>query len=277
MKEMVDAGPISRDEAVFCNHLESPREFSCRFPGLRSLLVYQNPTMQFQEEVRIRLTPRKEPGDPVNGDYWVFPDLEIRIEVDAITEETRVSSARLIVEVREVDVLLPTEPNDIRFRNECYIPHAHQIDPSIEAFVKASKFDLLGESRLKTPSNLTLPIAAHSIRKASSLDQTPVFETGPDVPVDYVFANLEHRSCCTEPAPHWNTEYTIIEAGTTGGGRDEIRVIWDEKSEIGHDFLSFQSRARRLEKLIQSVRSGFFQPHGTFPSTDTLADKENGE
>lgn len=276
MKKKVDAEQILMHQEVFRNHLKSLREFSCSFPGLRNLLTYRNPTMQFQEELRIRLTPCKEPGDTDNEDR-VFPDLEIRVNIDAITKETQVSSARLIVEVREVDLLLPGERIDIRFRNECYIPYSYQIDPSITAFVKASKFELSGESRLKTPSNLTLLVASHSIWKASLLDEPPIFETGPDVLVGYTFASLEHRSYCTEPAPHWNIEYTVIEAGMTGGRRDEIRVILDEKSEIGLDVESFRRRVKRMEHFIHDVRSRDFQSHAKFRRPETLLDREDGK
>lgn len=145
--------------------LKSQRELFGGFPGLRTVLQDANPDMEVSEDIRVRLRPLPKVNNK-EQDGRIFPNLELRINADPITKTCHLSSARLIVDRREVDLLLPTEIADIRFCTETHIPSEAKIDPRILKFVESSNLDVFSRAALKTPLELSLTIPARSVRKA---------------------------------------------------------------------------------------------------------------
>lgn len=188
-----------------------------------------------REELRIILTPAHK-TDPA-GSPRVFPGLILYARIDPDTKEASLAEVRLILEEREADLLLPDEAADIRFLAESFLPAAGEVDPEIMKFFKASFLDVTGHQRLRTPQNLRLLIPAHAVRMISedssdastsnsSLPPEEAAKSG--VSVEYTFTSLEHCSVIAgfDVDSGFRIQYSVVEAGETGGKRDELRMMF---------------------------------------------------
>lgn len=249
------------------NQLQSRRSFYSNFPGMRWFL-FSRPKPWFKgicleessrEDLRIRLTP-SQPKRMHEGKETIFPDLELRLTIDVEKKEAKLDSVRLIVDQGHVDLLLPEEITDVRFLTECYIPGGCQIDPQISNFVNAgnlSDLSVFKQDRLDTPATLRVSIPTYATRsRSTSASKIYNFnvDTGPDVPVEYTFANWAHRSYCTNIADKPELEFAVIKAGQTGGRRNEVRVVWQGHSRSIADFTRYFLHVRDLvDQFGQSI------------------------
>lgn len=207
--------------------IRSRREFLTTVPRLRQFLMEMGSTnMKQHEELFIRLIPSHlSASETVSAKD--LPDLDIRIAINTESQTISLRSVRLIVRERQSDVLLPDELMDLRLVVESYLPASKQVDQRILDFVEASNLDILGQDRLKTPASLTISIPPHAIRSRARTSNAAL-DPGSEVQVNYIFAGLSHRSFLQDEYLKYCLEYSTIEAGRTGGRRDELRLSLPE-------------------------------------------------
>ncbi len=239
----------------------SRREFFTNFSGMRNFLQSGGfkKTEESKEEFWIRLMPSQmQTQTQRQGQANLFPSLDLRVDINANTKKPSLASVRLVIREKELDLLLPGEAIDIRFLSESYVPSGEQIDPRISKFIQNSSLDILGEERLKTPTNLTILIPPHAIRRLiGPADDTTNNTDPPEVELDlveYTFSSLEHRSSISGIASGLNMYYTVIEAGRTGGRREELRMVLPEPNATPNQNASPDSSAA-LERLHDTARN----------------------
>ena len=244
--------------------IKSPREFLTIVPRLHEFLgELQSRNLKQKRELFIRLTPsRWSSSQTVSTND--LPDLDIRVAIDTENRMVKLDSVKLVVSERQSDCLFPDEVMDLRFAAESYLSAGKSVDQRIHDFVEASNLNIWGEDRLKTPASLQLSIPPHAIRPRRgppSLSQTPGSETN----VDYVFAGLSHRSSFQVEYLEYNLEYSIIEAGRTGGRRDEFRLHLPEFADTPNTrerFVSFFKAALSLAQDLGPTKKYLLERRG---------------
>jgi len=233
--------------------IQSRREFLTTVPRLRQFLTEMgSKNLKQYEELSIRLIPSHlSASDTVSAKD--LPDLDIRIAIITDSQTTSLRSVRLIVGERQSDVLLPDELMDLRFVVESYLPASKQVDQRILDFVEASNLNILGQDRLKTPASLTISIPPHAIRsraRTSNADLDP----GSEIQVNYIFAGLSHRSSLQDDFLKYRLEYSTIEAGRTGGRRDELRLSLPETIHANDTTKVFASFFKAAHVMVQDFK-----------------------
>lgn len=244
----------SKPDPVLQAFFNSRREILTSITSPRSYLQKRRLSdSRKSEELRIMLTPTQKTDLEVPSRE--LPGLMLYVRIDPDTKEASLSEVSLVLEEREVDLLLPDEATDIRFITESFLPAAREVDPTIVKFFKASYLDVTGHQRLRTPKNLTLLVPAHIIRTLSAVSGTsktassgpqPGEETKTGVSVEYIFTSLEHRSVVAgfDVDSGFRVRYSFVEAGETGGRRDELRMMFVEqrpKNREGHGRIPLHS------------------------------------
>ncbi|KAG8534034.1 uncharacterized protein KY384_000877 [Bacidia gigantensis] len=174
----------------------------------------------------ISLTPNLQPGHPV-ASVAVLPELELKILIDDETNSVKLSEANLVMREIDIDILMPGNTSDIRLSRRAFLRSEH-FDPIIQRFVNESNFDVWGNERLTTPNQLTLHVPQHAIwPHAARKTQPPSYsDMKGGLTVDYIVTGLEHRSSIvTTYNANTDMHYNMIEAGRTGGRREEIVLI----------------------------------------------------
>lgn len=265
-KQAVSANQGRGRDSAFCGALASRREFLSTFAGLRVLvssdlegIQKDNPGWKSYQDLCIRLVPSQNGDVPIGG-KCILPDLELRLDINQQTKETALVGVRLISDRRKVDLLLPEEIADVRFLAKSYVPAAlHRIDPQMSDFIKSSNLNIFGQGRLKTPTTLSVLIPRCSVQDISQLtlsDGIRVLDPGPDIPVNYTFSSLEHRSYLSKQVGQSELEYVMIEAGKIGGRRIEARLKLRNFSKPNeqNEFLNcFQNVHRFFERFREST------------------------
>lgn len=194
-------------------------------PNLISLLNFSELTLRKRtSEIRIRLSPSTQQTQD-NYNNVAFPNLELWIGIDEKTKTTHLRKSRLIVTERESDLLLPDKGVDIQFAAQSYLDSTSHSDPSIFEFVQNSNLNIGGTSRIQTPANLTLSVPRRALRAESSVADLPALDNNSELPVEYVFAGLDHRSQLRFQYRGLEMTCTTIEAGQTGGRRTEVHLL----------------------------------------------------
>lgn len=222
--------------------INSRREILTSTIGPRSYMQRSRLSdIEESEELRIMLTPAQEMD--LAGPIRVFPGLMLYIRIDPDTKEASLAEVRLTHEEREVDLLLPDKAADIRFLTESFQSAAGEVDPEIKKFFEASYLNVTGHQRLRTPKNLTLLIPSHATRTSSGASSdSKTTNSGPPpkevakagVLVEYIFTSLEHWSVVAgfDADSGFRLQYSIVEAGETGGRRDELRMMFVKHQPI---------------------------------------------
>lgn len=236
--------------------LNSQHEFLTKIPGLRSFLQHSRlADIEESEELRIRLFPDQETGAKCQQN--VFPDLDINLDINRTSEKVSFASSRLVFPEGEVHLLLPDEGTDIRFLSRSFVPSGEHPSPNISTFIENSNLNVFGQDRLRTPTNLTLSVPSHAIRpvfgtKGDAINNACGPETSPDILVNYTFARLEHRSSFSGRISGGNVRYTVIEAGKTGGKREELRMVME--APISASQTPCPSRVAELRRFVEAAR-----------------------
>ena len=190
----------------------------------------QNPRQT--HELRIRLRPAAESYHMVKGSlsrtsksYQTVkescPDIDLFIDIDWDKKRTKLKDARLISDDRISDLMLPEEAVDVRLEAHSYLTFSkNNIDPNILSFIDSSNLDMWGTDRLRTPSRIQLSVPKYVIGPRSSSGQ--LADGGESVKVEYTFLSLEQRSSLHLEYESYPLIYTTIEAGRSGGRRDEL-------------------------------------------------------
>lgn len=273
LSQTIQTKNVSLRSTTLRNGLYTQRHLFCGFPGLRLMLQDANPGPQVCEDLRIRLRPSPE-SLAEEGDRRVFPDVELRIKCDLATKSCVFSSARLILDGKEVDLLLPTEMVDIRFCTTSHILSGAKTDIEILKYLSSSKFDVFADQALTFPNTVSLSIPPHLVRKppgktASTKKAAATKEAAPkskspqgssslegtaDIDVKYSLSTLEHWSYMSGNIEGLNFRYAIITSGTTRT-REEIRVELHEQ-EVGSapDVEAFMAQFPVLWGMIAKLR-----------------------
>ena len=198
------------------------RAFVTTTPGMTRILEASAVSMLPMERLVVRMVPMSTPALPLAVMDCV-PQLEIVIRLHAKERATSLVAARLVLVHGELDLLLPSHRTDLRFVRRLYLySNQEQNDPRLTDFINASNLDIWGSERLRTPNDLQLLIPACSILGTGEDESVPVSGL---LPVDYKFAGLEHRSNLNLPlVGSSRPQYTTIEAGRTGGRREELAI-----------------------------------------------------
>lgn len=182
--------------------------------------------MHLRERLRVRLHPIYETKLQDNPRQPPLPDLQLDLEIGPELSEPKLKSARLVIEDRVVDVLLPKYTMDMRFNTQLCVFAQKDIDPAISRFLEASDLNLLGGQRLRTPSDLSISIPKFAIHPKSIFQEAE----GSHLAAVYTFASIEHLSSIIIPVQkgqRFELSYTTIEAGQAGGRRSEVRLTTD--------------------------------------------------
>ena len=232
--------------------VKSGREFLTTIPGLREFLRdLPSRHMIEQEQLFIRLTPTRWSGSQANPTN-TLPDLEIRVAIDTENRTVGLHSVKLVVGETQSDVLLPDEAMDLRFFAETHLPTGRHVDQRILHFIESSNLNIWGQDRLKTPASLQLLIPPHALRSQTGKSK-PAVDPDSEIQVDYVFAGLSHRSFFRVPYLEFKLEYSIIEAGRTGGRRDELRISLPEQNQVDHNRERFTAFFKAAQVLAQNL------------------------
>ena len=235
------------------------RTFSTTVPGITRIVEAGTILNRSTERLMVRMVPGFFPKLPSTS-MLRAPQLEIQINIHAEEKKTTLAAARLVLSHDELDLLLPSHTTDVRFvrRINLYADREEK-DPQLKDFVDASKLDVWGSGRLRTPNRLQLSIPSCLIPDAEGKDSF-----GDDdglVQINYIFASLEHRSDLNLPVLGTNRpQYTSIEAGRTGGRREELGIDLgpdtdsaSEKDAKGNQHLVNERRVRSLLEGTSSI------------------------
>ena len=240
--------------------LNSQHEFLTKLPGLRSFLQHSRlADIEESEELRIRLFPDQETGTKLQTN--IFPDLDIRLDINRRSEKVSFASSRLIFPEGNVHLLLPGEGTDIRFLSSSFVPSVPSggyPSPRISTFIENSNLNVFGQERLRTPTNLTISVPSHAIRPASGNKDDTINKnydpgTSPGILVNYTFAMLEHRSSFSGKIFGASTQYTVIEAGKTGGKREELRMVMEAPNTAAQT--PRPPRVAELRRFVEAARN----------------------
>ena len=242
------------DSADINKIIKCPHEFLTVVPGVRGFLVNMDSrsrSSKQHEQLIIRMTPSEVIGAPDIATKDL-PDFDIRIAIDTENQTTSLHSARLAILGRQSDLLLPSAPMDLRFKIESYFVAGKQIDQRIHEFVDASNFNIWGQDRLKTPASLTISIPEYAIQPSVRTAKLPG-ESNSEIQVAYAFASLNHRSSVQDKFRGSDIQYSIIEAGRTGGRREELLLSLPEDIDTNYNKESFTTLFRVAQNLVHSI------------------------
>lgn len=265
LAQKLEAKKISLRSRTLQNSLYSQRQLFYGFPGLRFMLQNASPGTQVGEDLRIRLRPSPK-ALLKEGDGIIFPDVELRIKCDLATRTCEFSSARIILNQQEVDLLLPTEMADIRFCSMTRIFSGAKTDLQILESLSSSNINIFAQKALNFPDTLSLSIPPHlahrphnqsALRKSTQKFESVedfLLEGGPDITVKYALSKFEHWSYMSGDIMGLNFKYAVISSGKTRK-REELRVALDEEEEGPTlDVAAFMARFKVLSEMIARLR-----------------------
>ena len=216
-------GPkIVQFDRAFRQSIESRRIFvPSPFNVLTVLHEAKSQAPVQKHELRIRLSPTAKSNKMVKGS---LPDIDLFIDIDWDQKCTKLRDARLTTEERTSDLLLPEEAVDIRFNASSHVSCLEDnVDHSILSFIDDSNLNIWGTDRLRTPSRIEISIPSHAIGLRSKLTQVDEDEpSAKSFKAEYAFLSLEQRSSLHLNHRELPMVYTTIEAGRSGGRRDEL-------------------------------------------------------
>ena len=243
-----------------------PHEFLSSRNGL--LLSFKNDMSKEREFILIKLSPKGKHArlDPLadDGDSSSrnpeqapdAPDLEIYLDIDQERQHVALKEVRAILRIKKTDLLLPHESNDLRFVSEQYAISSAVLDPNLQAFVNASNLAFWGSERLKTPPSLVLDVPRFNRKDRDDIELQGS--------VEYAFTALEHRTQLFASVDGFRYEYTMIEAGRSGGQREGFCIHVEDQSQA-----SPQENPVIIEQLVDKARK-WIADMSTMPDLATL-------
>ena len=218
LKPTVTSG---RSAAFQRSMTEARREILTTTPGMLRLLQERRQDSQNGEHLYIILLPMPPPDSPLRLAN-ALPTLELRVGLDDENQTAKLDMARLIINHEDLDVLLPRNLVDVRVSQQISV-YAETFAPALQEFIQSSNLDVWGNERLATPNSLSLTIPGYAIRSVKDPHNSGYAQ---GVSVDYTFASLEHHSRIGSSfSQDTDINYTIIEAGRTGGRREELSIL----------------------------------------------------
>ena len=229
-------------------------------------------------ELWIRLISTSTPRAAKKSDL-VMPDIELCVRIDKSTNIAQLDKVKLMLSSRESDVLLPEEATDLRFVDETFITAGSSFEETINKFIQASNLDIFGQDRLRTPPKAQILIPKHALLNAKRTTLTKISDI-PDegLLAQYTFSSLEHRSSLSTSYEGCKLQYSIIEAGKTGGRRSEIRLIFAEPTSLTHDTLATRQSLRKERfKQFFNAANRLVRLVGVKPLTQSIVQARSGK
>jgi hypothetical protein len=233
----------AKRQKAFANALQLRRTFITslpevlgRFEGVDTKAFAKQ---LIQNELRVRLQPLKLVSSS-RQDLSDLPDIELHIGINPEFESPKLIDARLLLETRDCDLLLPIETADIKFRAITYHHASPRLDPAISHFLAASNFDPRSGNHPKTPQKLQLSVPGFAIVSPPLPKATPnevgdpatsfIPGSGTDVTAEYFVMGLEHHARMMLNYEGFQLTYSTIEAGKAGGRRSELKIETREET-----------------------------------------------
>ncbi|RKU45400.1 hypothetical protein DL546_004959 [Coniochaeta pulveracea] len=187
--------------------------------SIAALTAQSKHTTPSDTTIVMRFLPISSKPSPKPSSSIPMPSLELILSSDPSTPEDdlTISSLRATTSVSTHDILLPSQPVDIRLvhTTSYTLPGSNVPDhlPQVVSFLQAS--DLRpSDGVLVTP-----PRFAKKLRLPARL-----VGTTEDLEVEYMFAGLEMRRSVSTEVDGWKLAYTSVEAGQGGGRRAELAL-----------------------------------------------------
>lgn len=201
-----------------------------------------------------------------------LPELELHVLVNHQERRVDLHTARLCFQEKEVDLLLPEETADVRFRSFSYFKsRPESMDPALLDYVQRSNFDIWGTDRLTAAPRLQLRVPGFATRPflASHLNSNNDDIIAEDIVCQYVFTSMEHKSRMSLKYQNAAVNYSTIEAGISGGRRDELTLGFDPRRK-GVDLANkFPNLADGFPDFYMTVRQ-FLVEKGRKSDTSAL-------
>ncbi|KAL8639597.1 MAG: hypothetical protein Q9228_003379, partial [Teloschistes exilis] len=252
-------------------------------PNIRKTLEVVGKRMEVRQEVRIKfhsankVTLKRTQTRTVPARR--LPDLELRCIIQAAPDgsdepgEVILDSARLVLEDRQADLILPHETMDIRFERQVYLDATTTPDPHIAQFIKSCNLTNPDLDPVFMPQGLKIQVPPAILNAAQQADQKEVVKTLRD----YSLANVERHWIMHSRG--WNKfAFSIIDAGALGGRRQEFRLVTGtemqkavlkvkalyqlaygiiEKTRVDHGARKAAAASRRISRKRGIVRRPF--------------------
>ncbi|KAL9098237.1 MAG: hypothetical protein Q9163_006068 [Psora crenata] len=234
------------------------RELLTMIPGMVGALRKLPSASRNIECFLITFSPMPPPDLPPQL-AKALPNLELRIKFSDDERKATLETARLIVEEKVLDIVLPADIIDLRISKRISA-YAKAFDPALHHFVSSSSLAAWSDERLSTPNSLSLTIPGHAIRWVENGDSSVYIE---GLRVEYTLTDMEHQSMITTTlSPDAEINYTIIGAGRTGGRREELSVALQkgilQKHLADGRWDHVGSLWNATDKLINKIKEGNF-------------------
>ncbi|KAF2817623.1 uncharacterized protein BDZ99DRAFT_20690 [Mytilinidion resinicola] len=235
---------LSRFDDQGVDRSNSMAVFSNTIPGISHLLQSFSSLpndINLENVLEYHFIPSPLPGSgfDVKNKY---PKLRILVTMKR-DGNVRLTGVRLDLYEDYIDVLLPDQATDIRFRRRqsAYLYRADD-EKHVVSFFKAIANNIKGDGKLSAPASLKLPIPTWTI---ISPNRTPFkrFKLDPfrTEMVDFIFLGIQHRQTVLMPfgkhadedlpfSAH-NLAYSGVEAGQLSGKFGELSLKYSKKNK----------------------------------------------
>ncbi|OJD32151.1 respiratory complex assembly protein rmp1 [Diplodia corticola] len=159
-----------------------------------------------------------------------FGELGLRIQFDKRTGKARYQGLGLTTRERNVDVLMPEKPIDVRFTHREVVWTEFSLDRSneIRDYLVQISTSLDVGGTIRAPPSLTFRIPAWAVRNQEKYSSLPFEYTdkGKEYIKEFILTTVEHRQMCRYDLPDGKhrISYTSVEGGRMGGRHGELRA-----------------------------------------------------
>ncbi|KAL9581340.1 MAG: hypothetical protein Q9212_003961 [Teloschistes hypoglaucus] len=215
-----------------------PHVMNTDVPRLRKALLLLGKDMELRQEVRMKFhsasyTVTLKKSKTCTVPSRKLPDLEVRCIIQAAPDgsdepgEVILDSARLVLEDRQADVILPHQPMDMRFERRVYLDATATPDPHIAKFIKSCNLSNPDLDPVFMPQGLKVLLPPSILSAAQQAGQKGSVRSSLH---DYSLANVErHWIMHNSTVP--SIMYSTIDEGALGGRRQEFRFIMRDKKQ----------------------------------------------
>lgn len=245
-----------------------PHVMNTDVPRIRKALVVLGEGMELRQEVRMRFhsasykVPWKR-GQMNKVPARKLPDLEVRCIIQAAPDgsdergEVILDSARLVLEDRQADVILPHQPMDMRFERRVYLDATATPDARIAKFIKSCNLSNPDLDPVFMPQGLKISVPPSILKAAQEAGQK---DLGKSKLRDYSLANVERHWIMHNKAGR-PIMFSTIDAGALGGRTQEFRFLMRNEKQGALDKVKtlWQVASNILEKTRED-HSGMRTP-----------------
>lgn len=242
--------PYTRTQSSVEDFIKSERGrvFCSTFPGspfftryLESGSANDRSALKFRESFVLKFIPSPWAD---RSHFDSFPPVRITLPADLDGGEVTSPEITVLNSTSYADILLPNDYCDIRFERQEGMSlkvdampiqansHFGGIDAEEwQRYMQGSRLDRTKDDKLRAAANLQIHIPL-SLMKLPSIVGTGLSERS--LPVDYVFAGMEHRQTTSIAQDGLTMSHSAIEAGS-GGRTTELRVSFDPTQQHAVD------------------------------------------